>query len=128
MSADSSTSDSKVERPSVKPIEIPENAPGLSIKPPPRPRHSYSIVEHKVEFPKYSNEKTYLPKYVDDASIDSGEKKAGEDEYYSPIRKRSFQVINKIIIEIKKTKQNIAAQHSSTQQKQKLKILDKLNY
>lgn len=93
MSLDQSSPESKpLERPSVKPIEIPETASALIVKPPPKPRHSYSIIEHKVEFPRFESEKTYLPKYVDDSGLDSPEKKGGEEEFYSPVRKRSCQV------------------------------------
>ena len=93
MSSDQSSPDTKSsERPSIMPIEIPEAVSSLIIKPPPKPRHSYSIIEHKVEFPRFEGEKTYLPKYEDESNLDLVDKKEGEEEYYNSARKRSCQV------------------------------------
>lgn len=96
MSSYQSTPDHKsLERPSMMSIQIPETVSALTIKPPPMPRHSYSIIEHKVEFPIFESEKTYLPKYVDDNGLDSPNrsKKEGEEEFSSSVR--SFQVQKK---------------------------------
>lgn len=52
--------------------------------------HSYTIVEHKVEFPT-NRDTPFVPKYYDDSDINKPEKEQSK-ESWNPTRKKSFQV------------------------------------
>ena len=55
--------------------------------------HSYTIVEHKVDFPS-KQELSYVPKYSDDSEVGSNKEKVEDksNESWNPVRKKSFQV------------------------------------
>lgn len=60
-------------------------------------KHSYTIVEHKVDF-NIGNQNSYIPKYLDDTLVEKESKEKEQDPNisWSPIRKHSFHVTLKI--------------------------------